>query len=187
MPNHVKNVLTFNNLTRNEREFILYRFLKTDESSSAMNIFDFDAVIPEPKTESECPGDCKVNKDSHVQINPDKPWFDWYTWRNRYWGTKWGAYDGFTSFGHNSETEKETITCEFTTAWSPPIPVYEQLAKLYPQFEWDVLCSDECGESGKIVHLKNSKIIDMPELSAHEEKEIYYELWGVYDDEEGGE
>ena len=56
-------------------------------------MIDFNKIIPEPKNESECPDEYKVNKTSHIELLKDKPWFDWYKWRINHWGTKWGAYD----------------------------------------------------------------------------------------------
>lgn len=138
MPNHVRNVLKFKNLKPKDKEFILNNFTTEmeDEITPFNKIFDFDKIIPEPKIESECPEDCKVNKDSHVEEDADRPWFDWYTWHNKYWGTKWGAYDGYVKIG----TSK--ITFVFSTAWSAPFPIYRKLAEDYP-FRFQVRYADE--------------------------------------------
>lgn len=150
MPNHVKNVLKFSKLSAKDKEFILNNFTDelVEETIYPLNkVFDFDKIIPEPKTEDECPDDCKVNKDSHIMPDKEKPWFDWYTWHNKYWGTKWNAYDVYTKVGVS------TITFVFSTAWNTPFPVYEALVKNYP-FEFEVRYADEDigSNCGKIIY-----------------------------------
>lgn len=128
MPNHVKNVLKFRKLKKDDIDFILNTIAIAAEDDSGYWI-DFDKIIPEPQTEEECPKDCIVNKDSHIEIEKDKPWFDWYEWRNKYWGTKWGAYDCYSIIG------KSYIKFIFSTAWSTPRPIIEQLRLLGYEFE----------------------------------------------------
>lgn len=60
----------------------------------------------------------------------DRPWFDWYAWRNKYWNTKWGAYDGYTHTG------KTYIIMYFQTAWSFAGPVAMKLAELGYDLQW---------------------------------------------------
>ena len=134
MPNHVINVVKFKHLKPNEVDFILEAL--THEYNDTERILDFNAIIPEPKTKDKCPEDCLVNKDSHVMEVPEKPWFDWYAWHNKYWGTKWDAYDGYTKIG------KTWVMCVFNTAWSAPFPIYEALAQKY-NFEFEVKYADE--------------------------------------------
>lgn len=138
MPNHVRNVLKFKHLKPSERDFILERFTTEmeDDIYPLNRIFDLDKIIPEPRKESDCPEDCKVNKDSHIMEDKDRPWFDWYAWHIKYWGTKWNAYDGYIKIGTS------TITFVFSTAWSAPHPVYEQIAKNY-NFDFEVKYADE--------------------------------------------
>ena len=138
IPNHIKNVLTFKKLKPADKEFILNNFTTEmeDDIFPLNRIFDFDKIIPEPREESECPEDCKVNKDSHIMEYKDRPWFDWYTWHTRYWGTKWNCYDGYVKIG------KSTITFVFSTAWVAPFLIYEQLANDY-NFRFEVRYADE--------------------------------------------
>ena len=76
---------------------------------------------------------------------------DWYSWANKYWGTKWNAYD---------QIEVEFGTIQFDTAWSTPYPVMQKLAKMFPDLTFEVKFADEdlgnnCGtyefENGQIV------------------------------------
>ena len=50
---------------------------------------------------------------------------DWYNWRVSNWGTKWNGYDGRIS--------EDGSTFTFDTAWAPPLPIIEKLAKLTGQ------------------------------------------------------
>lgn len=140
MPNHVRNVLKFKNLKEDDILFIK-NMITTRKEGDAEGVYpeddviDFDKIIPEPKEESECPDACKVNKDSHIAEYEDRPWFDWYTWHNEYWGTKWNAYDSYTM------VNKSSITFVFNTAWSMPYPVIKRLKVL--GFDFDIRWADE--------------------------------------------
>jgi hypothetical protein len=56
---------------------------------------------------------------------------DWYEWRCAHWGTKWDSSD----FRWGSE---QPCVFNFLTAWSPPFPIFEKLATMYPtlRFVW---------------------------------------------------
>ena len=128
MPNHIRNVLKFKNLKPEDVNFILNTIANPTKEADAY-LIDFDKIIPEPKIESDCPADCFVRKDSHIMEYEDRPWFDWYQWHNKYWGTKWNAYDGYSKAG------KTWVLFVFSTAWSYPAPVIEQLHLMGYDFE----------------------------------------------------
>ena len=140
MPNHVMNKVTFHNIkTKEEKDYILNMVAKYETDGWK---FDFNKIIPEPITEDECPEDCKVNKDSHVMEDKDRPWFDWYAWRNKYWNTKWGAYECCTTISDNE------IIFEFQTAWSFARPIAYKLHLLGFDFTWEFADEDfgsNCG------------------------------------------
>ena len=60
--------------------------------------------------------------------------YDWYDWRCWHWGTKWNSCDA-TWYGDNMVA--------FDTDWSTPLPIYQKLAKLFPDVEIDVDYADE--------------------------------------------
>lgn len=137
MPNHIRNVLKFKNLKEDDKRFLLDLICSPiEDDTGAMSLrIDFDKIIPEPKEESECPDQFKVNKDSHIAKYEDRPWFDWYTWHNEFWGTKWNAYDSY------SMVNKSSITFVFSTAWSMPYPVIKRLKIL--GYDFDIRWADE--------------------------------------------
>ncbi len=57
-----------------------------------------------------------------------------YNWQSDNWGTKWGAYD--VDEDRLSDYEPGVtgyITYKFDTAWAPPIPVFDELARRFPE------------------------------------------------------
>lgn len=52
-----------------------------------------------------------------------------YEWCCYAWGTKWGAYEVST---YNSP---RGFCITFQSAWSPPLPVVEKLAKMFPELK----------------------------------------------------
>src|SRR5271155_1321112 len=50
----------------------------------------------------------------------------WYDWRLDQWGTKWNVDDPVVS------DEGNALTITFDTAWSPPLPIFEKLAAMFP-------------------------------------------------------
>lgn len=133
MPNHVMNKWKISHIPQDKLQYILDKLTMITEEGD--RIIDFDLIIPEPRYKKDCPADCIVNKDSHVMEDKDRPWFDWYAWRNKYWNTKWGAYDGYTHTG------KTYIIMYFQTAWSFAYPVAEKLAEL--GYDLDLQYADE--------------------------------------------
>ena len=137
MPNHVKNVWRIKHIPQDKIQYVLDKLtIKLEDDT---RIIDFDLIIPEPRFKKDCPADCIVNKHSHVQEIEDRPWFDWYTWRNKYWNTKWGAYDGYTKIG------KTQLTFVFNTAWSFASPVVWELARFCKEngYNLDIKYADE--------------------------------------------
>ena len=145
IPNYVKNVLTFKKLKPKDDEFLLATIAEENTPGDVLSdelkvktedyTIDFDKIIPEPRVKSECPKDCIVNKDSHIEADVERPWFDWYTWHNKYWDTKWNACDGYVI------NNKTSMTFVFSTAWSTPIPIFKKLVKL--GFDIEIRYADE--------------------------------------------
>ena len=63
---------------------------------------------------------------------------DWYQWCIKHWGTKWNAYSVVAG-----KTDDREATIHFETAWSPPLPVLDELSKLYPKADLRLLWCDE--------------------------------------------
>lgn len=152
MPNHVKTVVKISKLKREEKMDLLNRLCRKDPDDPLGYYFDFNKLIPEPKTIEECPNDCIRTEKSCIEPDEDKPWFDWYAWRSKYWHTKWNTYSAYTIIKNAS------IHFVFNTAWSPATPVFEKLLELY-DYEIEIRWADEdWGHNcGKIIHHKGAR------------------------------
>lgn len=149
MPNHVKNVLKFINLKSEDISFIMNTIATKyggECGDPAGHIIDFDKIIPEPRTEEDCPEECKVNKDSHIMSDETRPWFDWYEFHTKYWGTKWNAYDGYVIIKPSS------ITFVFSTAWSSPAAILPKLKLLGYNMEYRWADEDIGSNCGKAIY-----------------------------------
>ena len=67
------------------------------------------------------------------------PYNNYYS-QNALWGTKWNAVEVCNS----REQPENGFALSFSTAWSPPIPVFESLSEMYPEITVDLTFS-ECG------------------------------------------
>lgn len=52
---------------------------------------------------------------------------EWYNWSIDNWGTKW---DIGANRGHLTTTKHGSVECNFLSAWSPPVGLYEKLDEL---------------------------------------------------------
>ena len=71
IPNHVRNVIKISKIKPEEIEMVLDMIATTlddPEIPDKQYMIDFDKIIPDPKTESECPDEYKVNKESRVEL-----------------------------------------------------------------------------------------------------------------------
>lgn len=107
----------------------------------------------------------------------------WYDWCIEHWGTKWNAYE-------NTQVDSDTIT--FETAWSAPAPIIAQLAKMYPEAEIEHWWADEDTGSndGYAKYSGGEIIIFIPyESGSNEAYATYVFCWGeskcLYQDDTG--
>lgn len=131
MPNWCNNSLTITHKDADKLENLM-SLIRDDEDGGF-----FNHIKPMPE------------KIRNTTAPDDKP--NWYDWSCDNWGTKWDA----SCIDHYQYTEN-TVGFSFDTAWSPPIPIYEELTKqgfevqaYYVEFgmmyagSW---CSDENGQ-----------------------------------------
>jgi len=144
MPNHCNNVLKLTNNPKNTAK-TLKPYLSTDDTGEEM--LDFNKIVPMPEelkidattanVKTEEGKKLKKQQDSNIKKYGHK---DWYDWSVENWGTKWNSY--------SCSLAEEGIS--FDTAWSPPIPILENLAKLTKE-SWTLLYSevgmDFCGKT----------------------------------------
>ena len=133
MPNWCENDLTVEGPTE-----VIEEFLKFAAGESP---FDFDRFIPYPEEFRRLDEVAEAWDREHA----GRPDYDWrarpkdgfnsggYDWCVANWGTKWPAsrveLEGPVSRYPGKTAE---VVFHFDTAWSPPKPVIEKAAKLYP-------------------------------------------------------
>lgn len=107
MPNHVTNKIEFYGEQNNINEVL--SLIKGDTEC-----IDFEKLIPMPGNIFR--GGLGPEEQKKYGKN------NWYDWSITNWGTKWNAY------WSTLDDENNTIT--FDTAWSCPLPVLDELARL---------------------------------------------------------
>lgn len=183
MPNWCGNTLTFES-RKSIREFLEPYVTKTKDGDYE---FDFDKIIPVPDALriTAQPGTTDKELQERYKSNEEKYGFaHWYDFCVAKWGTKW---TGQGDFNHD-----ETAFV-FQTAWSPPTPIIEELAKKLPDDEMLILDYIEEGDDycGKYVAGNEggidecySPISDAPRSMKDEHG---WEPWDEEDDEEDEE
>jgi hypothetical protein len=119
MPNWVLNTLKV--VAGDPKE--ISEFVRTEKS-----VFDFNTLVPMPEHIQN--SNEEVARPSGFTVPA------WYSWAIANWGTKWNA-----SESRYSTTNPQSVIW-FDTAWDPPVPVFEALAKGFPEHEI-LIYSDE--------------------------------------------
>lgn len=178
MPNNIKNVIKISKIKPEEIKMVLDmitdKWCDPDAPGKTECIIDFDKITPEPKDESECPDEYKVNKESHIESLKDRPWFDWYKWHCRYWGTKWGAYNGYTKIG------KTYIMLVFSTAWTAPIPIIQKLGVLGYPIEVKYADEDYGVNCGRLTYKREQGWTHWDESDFKDPVRFARDLWNNY-------
>lgn len=186
MPNHIKNVWKFKNLTQENIQFILNNITKKlDRNGNEIlnnsdipvysHIIDFDKIIPQPKSKKDCPTKFINKYDiSNDPNDKEKSWLNWYDWNITYWGTKWNAYDEYTI------VDKTSVTFVFNTAWSFPEPIANALSKF--NFDLEIKFADEdLGNNCGILEYSHNKWKVQLEDVLPNPYNFAISLWNDYD------
>lgn len=135
MPNHIKNVVSFEG-----------EQLKIKEAREFCGkTLDFEKLIPMPKEldGGKSPSDLPEAKKAELRKKYGAE--DWYEWRLANWDTKWNGYQ------INEDNESDSSKCVFYTAWSMPEKIALALSARFPEVKviWDYADEDigyNCGE-----------------------------------------
>lgn len=169
MPNHITNIISFEDVS-NERVNKILEAIKSDEFG--IGSIDFNKIIPTPPDIYQ--GNLGAEES---RLYGDKTWLNFNVAN---WGCKWNAYE------HSPYDGCDRV--EFLTAWSAPHPILEKLTKQYP----DVLifhrwCDEDFGYNvGEREYQDGTCIFEnIPTGGSKEAYEIAAEIQG-YDLEELG-
>lgn len=125
MPNWCSNVV----MIRGDNDTIQELLNSVEGGGSAFSLHSIMPMPTELKGGTAPERDEAVAKLNTVTFGAK----DWYDWANLNWGTKWDVNATITSDeGGVMLPDYRTVRFEFDSAWSPPLPVYEALAKKFP-------------------------------------------------------
>lgn len=184
MANHVLTVVKFYDIIKEEADTIVDMLTKpvdkSEQSSPSLKSeqgIDFNKIIPEPTTKEECDPIYIID---HHNPKVERPWFDSSHWHQAYWGTKWNAFDYYTTY----RSVSNELIFVFTTAWSTPHPILERLTLL--GFDLEIGYADEdlgdnCGHmSYSIENGWSSHSLPDPATFANK----LWSTWGEFEREE---
>lgn len=142
---------------------------------------DFDRIIP-------MPDDVRATLNTNLTMDDmdDTKGRNWYVWCRENWGTKWNAYE----FEVQCESDS-SIQMVFQSAWNCPLPVIEEMARLFPNLVFMLDTIDEGWDFWGNQTYSNGELIH-DNISCHADKEnpvfrtMVRELLGydIEDDEE---
>jgi hypothetical protein len=122
MPNWCSNRVHISGSTTDVAAFMaLIRGESGDE-----NTFSFQAILP-------CPSELhnynapQTDKDLAERFVKEYGYTDWYHWQVYNWGTKWDTSDCYLDYA-----DEESASWYFSTAWSPPEGIYNELSRRFP-------------------------------------------------------
>jgi len=130
MPNYVYNEMSVYGKKQKLNEF------KKHVAGKNRSGFGFENIIPKP--------------------NDTSSWADeffpgWNNWSCENWGTKWNAWDTELT------EEKNYLRYTFTTAWSPPFPIYDKLIETYSPLTFEIVSYEIINNWAYELEAKNSK------------------------------
>lgn len=151
MPNWCQNTL----LVKGETEEVarLLEHVYAEDTALSLNKI---ITIPEELKNSSSP---ERNEDVAAERMKKYGASDWYNFAVINWGTKWDVTativhdDGLVPLGYNKYNTpvERYVHFEFDSAWSPPVPAIEMLAKQFPKVNiyhtWDETGCDFSGYS----------------------------------------
>lgn len=177
MPNWVKNRISFN--SKEDLETAIGQLGRFEAYINGN--FSYTWAVPYPNTKKECLekyGKEYITEDhekDHIQEDEDRPWLNWCTFHNNFWGCKWDAsevnYDGYGNI-------------YFDSLWSPPDKFIEALAEKLPDIPFNFSYAEEQGNlyCGEFYHYKESEpendFWNEFEQFSEEASLMYNDLWG---------
>ena len=178
MPNHCYNTFTIYGTPKELAKVKAFVKTKVPKATPAKELvsslteevvikdFDFNAVKPYPKKFA------MMDKNGEEETKKGNWGFKngfnsgGYDWCCKNWGTKWNSYDG-----EGMEEEDDYLRYSFTTAWSPPTPIFEAISKKFPSLEIETSWTEEGGMEGEHNFLGGETTYEESHESEREEEE----------------
>ena len=131
---------------------IVKQYGEDKEATTYSNpIFSFWNILPPPEDKLDEYFGTHGFADGKKQGESE---YNWYNFNNAKWGTKWDvAISDDEKWGETEITGESAthISYRFNTAWSPPLPVIEELSVQHPELTITLEYEEEQGWGGEIV------------------------------------
>jgi len=162
MPNHVMSKMTLKGDPSVVREFFESHIREEKNWNDEMVPFlDFMTLIPMPVILANAPE--QYPETDEMRENRMKYGYaSWYQWSIDNWGTKWNSYDGKVKLsdptvdgvgkGNDLAKPVSELIIEFSTAWSLPEKILNEIVDLYPELEMHLECVEEGGFFAGYIH-----------------------------------
>lgn len=133
------------------------RIVTPDVREKAVN--EFEALSKDdPRREAGLP----VTRAQQIALREAFGADNWYDWKVRNWGTKWGAYD-VSDWETGSTSEILGTVCSqifYHTAWSPATEFFIAVSKSFPTLTFHHDYADEGGNFVGFQVICNGQIVD---------------------------
>lgn len=120
MPNYCNNTLNLTGPSKDIKKF--YDSIKND-------VVFFELIYPTPENLKGEISKFSGYDDLFEKKSTPEEYKDWYSFRVNEWGTKWDIIEDYGISISNVDDTKSTLHLSFSTAWSPPIGIYNQLTE----------------------------------------------------------
>jgi len=135
MPNWCSNTL----LLRGKEEDITRLLDTVADTDTTLSLAKIIAV-PEALKNASSPNRDETSKEENIKLYGASDWYDFQTSR---WGTKWDVNATITYDSHlrtpgwqsRSPEATRTVSMSFESAWAPPQPAIDMLAKQFPMVD----------------------------------------------------
>lgn len=156
MPNHV-----FNNIKVTGSEEAITAFKeKAHFDEREFSYWHFVTPPAEALTSGEYWATRGYVKGEETGFTPN----NWYEFNTREWGTKWDSYD------IDVQIAPKSFFASFSSAWSPPMPVFQAMVEQHPELEFEFYWCEEQDWGGEAIgaggHFSIVKEWDIPDSHA---------------------
>ena len=141
MPNHCTNRLTITteyktkyvSIIKSYNEVLAYPLMNIVTDYAHPTVEDVFNFIKQDEVDESNKESLLIDFNNIIPL-PNSNWN--YDWCVKNWGTKWNSYENVRIDDH---------TLAFETAWSPPFPIIQKLAKKFSPLNFHIYYIDEGG------------------------------------------
>lgn len=144
MPNWVFNSISVQGHPEDVTTFLEHASKPSPFTPNELRQFNFHSFVTPPEDKVEQYHTVAGYSGGEFVGDPD---FNWYKWNNENWDTKWNACEEVVERGLGDYS-----LINFNTAWSPPMPVFNAMAEMFPNLKFDVEYEEEQGWGGTITY-----------------------------------